>query len=68
MLGAFRQHARRLDSADQIDDPDFGTIEELVRNGARGSWRMSNNITCPRRKPGFEADFRERCMIYGRPS
>jgi len=29
--GAFRQHARRLDSTDQIDDSNFGTFEELVR-------------------------------------
>ncbi len=57
--GAFRQHACRLDSADQIDDSNFGTIEELVRNGARGSWRMSNNINYPRREPGFLRDLGE---------
>jgi hypothetical protein len=57
--GALRQHACGLDSADQIDDPDFGTIEELIRNGARGSWRMSHNVNYPRRKPGLLCDFCE---------
>ena len=57
--GSLRQHACGLDSADQIDDPDFGTIEELVRNGARGSWRMSNNVNHPRREPGFLRDLCE---------
>ena len=57
--GAFRQHTCGLNSADQIDDPDFGTIEELVRNGARGSWRMSNNINYPGREPGFLRDLCE---------
>src|SRR5260370_30904608 len=54
--GAFRQHTCGLDSADQIDDPNFGTIEELVRNGARSPWRMSYNINYPRRKPSFLRD------------
>src|SRR5439155_15737625 len=57
--GALRQHARRLDSADQIDDANFGTLEELVRNGARGSRRMSHNIDYPCGKPGFLRDLGE---------
>src|SRR6266851_5184108 len=57
--GALGQHARRLDSADQIDDANFGTLEELVRNDARGSRRMSNNIDYPCRKPGFLGDLGE---------
>ena len=54
--GAFRQHPCGLDPADQIDDANFGTIEKLVRNGARGSWRVSDDIDDPCGEPGFLRD------------
>ena len=57
--GTFRQHSRRLDASDQIDDPDFWTIEELVGNGSRGARRMRYNVNHPRREPGFLCDLGE---------
>jgi hypothetical protein len=52
---ALRQRPCGLDSADQIDYSNFGTIEELVCNGAGGFWPMSNNINTPAGKPASSA-------------
>src|SRR5207237_6758205 len=57
--GTFRKHSRSLDSADQIDDPDLGTVEELVGYGARSSRRMSDNVNYSGGEPGFLRNFRE---------
>src|SRR5258705_360608 len=57
--GAFREHAGGLHAPDQVDDAHFRTIEELVRNDAGGSWRMSDNIDDPRRESGFLGDLGE---------
>src|ERR1041385_8503425 len=53
LSGAFRQQASRFHAADEIDDSDLGTIEELVCDRAGGSRRMSHDVNHASGESGF---------------